>query len=218
VERTASGIELFDLQEVPELADEPPQEADAPAVPEPEVEVIPDVVVEETGGPAEEEDEAEEAEEEPTLTLAERLQPRMGDPKIWAGIAPSHTELTDFERAELLLHGMIQSWNDSLAVAEALADRGRDWTYTDSDGGRWGLASGRLYLGDFSIPLPFTFDVSPDRRRAWAERRWTAQDLARGAATAAIREEWVDRARIMRERLEAERDAARSDGDGRDGG
>ena len=76
-------------------------------------------------------------------------------------------------------------------------------------GRRWGLASGRLYLGDFSVPLPFSFEVSPDQRREWAGRQWLAQDLAQGAVVAQIRETWADRARAIRERLEAERGAAR---------
>ncbi|MSR23364.1 MAG: hypothetical protein EXR92_07470 [Gemmatimonadetes bacterium] len=141
------------------------------------------------------------------LSLAERLRPRMGDPRLWVGMERSFSDLTDFERADLLLRGMIQSWNDSVAVADALANRGRDWTYTDASGKRWGLASGRLYLGDFSIPIPLSFGVPPGQRQAWAERQWIAQDIAQGAATAQIRQTWADRARAIRERLEAERDA-----------
>jgi hypothetical protein len=142
----------------------------------------------------------------------------MGDPRLWAGVEKYFSELSELERAELLLHGMIRSWNDSVAVAAALANRGRDWTYTDSDGRRWGLASGRLYLGDFSIPL--SLDVPAGQRQTWAERQWIAQDLMQGAAAAEIRETWADRARAIRERLEAERatSADRVDTDGGGGG
>ena len=158
--------------------------------------------------------------EEEDLTVAERLQPRIIDPRLWLPINPDYTELTDQERAELLLRGMIQSWNDSMAVAEALSERAMDWTYTDDDGRRWGLSPGRLHLGDFSIPLPFSFALPPGRRETLADRQQIRDDLARGAATAIIRETWAERARAIRERLEAERsgnDATIDDDDGSGG-
>jgi len=148
--------------------------------------------------------EADSIEEESGLTIAERLQPRMGDPRVWAPIPSGSLELSDAENAELILLGMLQSWNDSMAVAEALSEQARDWTFTDSSGRRWGLGPGRLYLGDFSIPLP-AFEFAPGLIEDRLDAGWIAGDLARGAAAAAIQETWSDRARAIRQRMEAER-------------
>ena len=149
-------------------------------------------------------------EEEDGLTVAERLQPRIVDPRLWLPLSPQLLGLTDLERAQLLLRGMIQSWNDSMAVAEALSERATDWTYTDGEGRRWGLSPGRLHLGDFSIPLPLSLAPPPGRRDVLADRQLIRDDIARGAATAAIRETWTERARAIRARLEAERFDPRS--------
>lgn len=162
-------------------------------------------------------DVAEEEEGEEGLTVAERLQPRIVDPRLWLPLSGEYVGLTDEERAQLLLRGMIRSWNDSMAVAEALSERAMDWTYTDDEGRRWGLSPGRLHLGDFSIPLPFALAPPPGRRDALADRQLIRDDLARGALTSAIRESWAERARAIRERLEAERAPPEPTGQSDDG-
>jgi hypothetical protein len=143
--------------------------------------------------------------EEPRLTAAERLRPRMGDPRLWAPLDRSILDLSEQERAELYLRGMIRDWNDSVAVAVALSDQATDWTYTDDEGRRWGLSPGRLHLGDFSIPLPLSFQLPPGRRDEAARVSWEMRDILRGSATAEIRRSWAERAREIRERMEAER-------------
>ena len=145
------------------------------------------------------------------LTVAERLRPRMIDPRLWVPLEPDYTELTDQERAELLLAGMIRDWNDSMMVAEALSARAMDWSFTDDEGRRWGLSPGRLHLGDFSIPLPFNLALPPGRWEALRDRALIRGDLAQSAARAVIRDTWTERARAIRERLEAERAGARDD-------
>jgi hypothetical protein len=213
---TMQGLELVTLFEVQD-AEPVPSPSEPPPTPaepddEPAVEDAPSTEVAGTPGPDEATEAAGEAveDEEEDLTVVERLQPRLGDERIWAPIPPEFAELNEFERAELLLHGMIQSWNDSMAVAEALSERARDWTFTDSEGRRWGLAPGRLYLGDFSIPLPGSLELSPG-----PSDDWIRDDLARGAANAAIQETWTERARVIRQRMEADRAPSQSqDGDG----
>jgi hypothetical protein len=204
---TPEGTRIIQLIELaPEEISEPapperPQEerpsqpvAEVPPIAEPEPETRADA------GP--------EEPEAPGRSVAERLRPRMVDPRLWAPLDRSYLELTDEERAQLLLNGMIRSWNDSVAVAAALAERASDWTYTDDEGRRWGLASGRLYLGTLSIPLPGIELASWQRQDAYSDRAWIQKDLAQGAAAQAVRETWVDRARAIRERLEAERSPA----------
>ncbi len=194
------GTEIVQIVELPETPEPSPP---APA-PEEAPQTKPSDVNLTAAADDEPGEEAEEPEEE-GLTLAERLQPRMIDPRLWAPVDPEYTQLSEEERAQLLLRGMIQSWIDSMAVAEAISERATDWTYTDDEGRRWGLSPGRLHLGDFSIPLPFSFALPPGRREALAEQQLIRDDLARSSATAIIRETWAQRARAIRERLEAER-------------
>ncbi|MEX0856322.1 MAG: hypothetical protein WD056_02015 [Gemmatimonadota bacterium] len=214
------GMELVVLLELEETNPEPIVEP-LPAVPAPSepVEVEPDAVVtavEDEPGAVSDEVIAEDPEEE-GLTLAERLQPRLGDPRVWAPIPSQFTELTEFERAEILLRGMLQDWNDSMAVAQALADRAGDWTYTDASGRRWGLGPGRLYLGDISIPLP-AFEFAPGLIEDTLDEQSLRAELARGAESEALRETWSDRARVIRERMEQERSPAGSPADEGAGG
>ncbi len=136
---------------------------------------------------------------------AELLRPQMGDPRIWAPLDRSLTDLTDAELAEVYLRGMIRDWNDSVAVAVALSGEATDWTYTDSEGRRWGLSPGRLHLGDFSIPLPLSFEVPQARRNDQMVRNWEIQDILRGVASAEVRQSWAERAREIRERMDAQR-------------
>ncbi len=212
------GTEIVDLVELTE-PEEPPDEPQAPEIEE-EVAIEPQAVQPVADG-ADTPPDTDGDEDEEELTVAERLQPRIVDPRVWAPMNPAYFELTDHERAELLLRGMIESWNDSMAVAEALSERAMDWTYTDDEGRRWGLSPGRLHLGDFSIPLPFSLALPPGRREALNARQLIRDDLARGAATAIIRETWAERARAIRERLEADRanpDGVRAGDDGGGGG
>jgi len=194
------GMEVLLLQEVAEVAQ-----------PEPvAVEVQPDLPVPTVDPTVPEEDEAVAPPPEYRRSVAERLRPRLGDPRLWVPMDRDAADLTDHERAELLLRGMIQDWNDSMAVAAALAADATDWTYTDDEGRRWGLSPGRLHLGDFSIPLPFGFQASQGLREQWMIREWQDQDLARAARANAIRETWAERAREIRRRMEAERGGDRS--------
>ena len=201
------GIEILALRELaPEDEPEPPPEdppvQEDPILPTP-ARPFPPVSPGAAPGAADAADEEEE--ERRRATVAERLRPTLGDPRLWVPLDREYTDLSDEERAELLLRGMIRSWNDSVAVAAALSGQATDWTYTDDEGQRWGLSPGRLHLGDFSIPLPFSFEVPPGRRETAARRQWEVNDLIRGAAAAQVRETWAERAREIRERMDRER-------------
>jgi hypothetical protein len=111
---------------------------------------------------------------------------------------------------------MIRSWNDSVAVAVALSGEATDWTYTDEEGRRWGLSPGRLHLGDFSIPLPFSFQLPPGRRdEVMARGTGRSRTILRGAPPPRSGS-WAERAREIRERMDEER--ARAGGGGGPGG
>jgi hypothetical protein len=205
-DREDRGTVVLLIREIPP-EDEPDPVVEAPEEPTVPVPVPPAPPV--APDPALPAPDVEEEEERRRATAAERLQPAMGDPRVWAPLDQRHTELTDEERAELLLRGMIRSWNDSVAVAAALSGQALDWTYTDDDGRRWGLSPGRLHLGDFSIPLPFSFEMPPGRREAMARRQWEMEDILRGAVSSEVREVWAERAREIRERMERERRGGR---------
>lgn len=137
-------------------------------------------------------------------TAAERLRPRIGDLRIWT-LDPSATELSVEQLVELDLIWAIATLNDSAAAAAAAERRLTDWTYTDESGKRWGVADGKIYLGDIVLPFPFGFGspVSPGSAEAW--RAWMDREIDRAAGNAAARENLQERIRAIRERLDRER-------------
>lgn len=200
---------ILEGTEVIELVELEPEEPtpEPPTVEEPVPEPQPAVAAAPAPRGADEPTESGDEEEENPATVAERMAPRLTEPRLWGPLEPGTTDLTDEERAQRLLAGMIQTWNDSVAVAAALTERMRDWTFTDDSGNRWGLADGRLYLGDFSVPIPLSLQAPAFQRDRIREWQTMLQDIQQGAITAQIRETWADRARVIRERLEAEREA-----------
>ncbi len=226
-DRPEPSMEVVLLLETDPPEEAEPEEEDAPTPelppdPEPAEEPLADPEAEPTPAPAEDAfpeleltpEEVGEEEEELRRHIAERLQPQTPDPRLWAFGDAEYMDLSDEERAQLMIYGMMQDWNDSVAVAAALSDRATDWTYTDDDGRRWGLSPGRIHLGDFSVPLPFTFDTPPGIRDRVNRDRWIADDIARGAASQAIRHTWAERAREIRRRMDEERERERSGGGG----
>lgn len=208
------GIEVVSVREID---DEPPAEEDDQPPPElildfpdPSPESVPEALplppppalpTPGTGA-------ISQVEEEDRRTAAERLRPQMGDPRLWAPLERSLLDLSEAERAEIILRTMVLDWNDSLAVAVALSGDATDWTFTDEEGRRWGLSPGRLHLGDFSIPLPLSFQVPPGRREEFARRDWEIRDILRGTASAEVRRSWAERAREIRQRMDEERSRA----------
>jgi hypothetical protein len=205
------GIEVVSVREVDddpvaEEDEQPPPEI-VFDLPEPSVESVPDALALPTPAalPTPGTGAVTQVEEEDRRTAAERLRPQMGDPRLWAPLERSLLDLSDAERAEIILRSMVLDWNDSLAVAVALSGDATDWTFTDDEGRRWGLSPGRLHLGDFSIPLPLSFQVPPGRREEFARRDWEIRDILRGTATAEVRRSWAERAREIRQRMDEER-------------
>ncbi len=191
----------------PEVVPEPPPEPDV-EVAEPPAPPVIDLPTLPAEPPAVADPDAEPP------TVAELLRPRAGDPRLWAPLTAEYLELTDAERAQIMLQSMLRTWNDSMAVARALADRSTDWTYTDEEGRRWGISPGRLHLGDYSVPLPIVFEAPNWIRNDMARRQWINDDIARGAAAHQMRETWAERAQEIRRRMDEERARQRGGGDG----
>ncbi len=139
---------------------------------------------------------------------AERLRVRLVDPRLWVLDDPAFTELTLEEREELILAGRIEDWYDSVLAAQAAEAALTDWTYTGSDGKRWGISPGKIHLGDLTLPLPFEFGTAVGLRDEASRRTWQWEEITRQGQRAETQESWRDRAEAIRERRDQERAAA----------
>lgn len=141
----------------------------------------------------------------PGPTAAERLRPNLTDPRLWARLPDEFYELTIEEREEILLAGRIAEWYDSLAAVAAAEGRMTDWTFRDGDGGRWGVADGKIYLGDVALPLPLAFGTPVGKRDAVNYRLWEFEEIERQSQRFLIEENWRERAAAIRARRDRER-------------
>jgi len=144
---------------------------------------------------------------------ADRLRPNFSVPELWLPLEGDILALSMEASERLVLGARLAEWFDSLAVADAEERALTDWTYTDDDGKRWGAADGMIYLGDFAIPVPFGFGVSPGRREEISDRMWQWNEIQRQAALMCVVESWKERQEAMRggrERIAAEA-AAKAD-------
>lgn len=141
----------------------------------------------------------------PGPTAAERLRPNLVDARVWAEPPPEFYQLTTEEREELMLSRRIVAWYDSVALAQAAEDRLTDWTFTDSNGGRWGVADGRIYLGDIAIPVPIQFGTPVGQRDAVNYRMWEFEEIQRQSQRYLIEQSWIERSEAIRERRDRER-------------
>lgn len=147
----------------------------------------------------------------PGPTEAERLRPRLLDRRVWAPLDREINDLTPEQRMELGLAGAIAEWQDSMSAAAEAQRALTDWTRTDAQGRRWGVADGQLHLGDVTLPLPFAFGTPVGRRDEIRQRQWEWEEITRGSATGELRDSWKDRAKAIRERRDRERAQARPD-------
>lgn len=198
------GMEVIQVVEVaadqPDAPAEPEDLEDAPP-PREEIQgpVVRDAVEEEGGLVA------------PGPTAAERLRPRLEDRRLWAPVDRALSELTLEQRLELEMAGRLEAWQDSVEAAAEAERAMTDWTFTDEDGGRWGVSPGQIHLGDLTLPLPFGFGVNPGRREESAYRAWEWEELQRQQVEGQVRGSWKERARAIRERRDRERQQARPD-------
>jgi hypothetical protein len=137
----------------------------------------------------------------PGATPAERLQPGMTDERLWAPLPIEFRTLTLEQREELLIAGRFGAWNDSVAAAIAADAAWRDWTFTDGDGDRWGVADGQLHLGGLAIPLPLTFEA-PAGQRDYLRQ---FEEIQRQGANALVQQSVRERQEAIRARRDRER-------------
>ena len=147
------------------------------------------------------------------LSAAERLRPSHVVPELWYPISNDVLALSLEASERIVLNARVAEWLDSLSAAEAEERALTDWTYTDDDGKRWGAADGMIYLGDFAVPVPFGFGVSPGRREEVRDRLWEWDEIQRQLIRVGLVESWKERQEAMQERLDRER-AAKADTSG----
>jgi hypothetical protein len=148
-----------------------------------------------------------------TRTAADRLAPRIVDPRLWKPMILIPRNLT-LEDVEARVAAAVELLSDS-ALAEAdAAMRARDWTVADARGGKWGISPGKIHLGDLTLPLPIWIPEDPEARATEAQWYELEQQLERTM----IRESFGERVRAIRERRERERAEARGEGGGTGGG
>lgn len=202
------GIELMQLVELDDSeAGEPPEEPEYAADP-----VVPGMRFDLP--PLNEGVEVELA--PPPSNAAERLRPNLTNTRLWAPLSRVLGELTPARREELLVSGRLQEWYDSVRVAEDEERALTDWTFTDDEGGRWGVSDGRIHLGDYSLPLPFDFGVTPSERAEVNRRLDQWEAIERQGRRMEIRDSWRARSEAIRERRDRERAAGDSTGGGPD--
>jgi len=200
---------------------DPDPAAAAPELPEPEIGVPPvtpaDVPVGALGeapGPGGAGDvDAQGGAASDGHTAAERLRPRVSDPRLWVPLTSEIAGLSDEQRARLELSLAIAVLADSMATAEETTRRATDWTYTDAVGRRWGFSPGFIHLGELTIPVPFGFSTPANSLAA--RRAYEDAEIAGQAGRAEARQTLRDRAAEIRRRRDAERARARADTIGR---
>lgn len=138
-------------------------------------------------------------------TAAERLSPRVVDPRLWRPMIVLPRE-PSFEDVQARVAAAIEMLSDSALAETERALRARDWTVEDASGGRWGVSPGKLHLGSITLPLPLYFPVDMEeqaRQAYWYELETQLQ-------RAEFLENFDARVRSIRERRDRERSERRS--------
>ena len=149
------------------------------------------------------------------MTVAERLAPRVGDPRLFSRAPdPLTPELEPLENVRARVYTALAAYNDSVAGAAADAARALDWTVKDANGGRWGVSPGQLHLGSISLPLPFNFQAPPGRRDEYNERMRTFNETQQQSSRATLEKSFQQRVDEIRARKDAKRDSVRRGGGG----
>lgn len=100
----------------------------------------------------------------PLTGVAERLRPALSDERLWRELPPEFYELTLEQREEVVIAHRLAAWYDSVQAGILAEEALTDWTFTDANGGRWGISPGKLHLGDVTIPLPVEFGIPVGKR------------------------------------------------------
>lgn len=193
LDRTMRAVALAE----PTEPTEPTEPAPAPEIEEPER--VPPRPAAPRPPSARTEDAAPEAEVE-RRTAAERLAPRVVDPRLWRPLVLLPREPT-FEEVQDRVAAAMEMLSDSALADAERAIRSRDWTVEDARGGRWGISPGKIHLGSITLPLPLYFPV--DMEAELANAYW--YELEAQLERTEFLESFDARVKAIRERRERER-------------
>lgn len=204
VARPFSGMRVVQVVELVAPEDEAREEEPEPIleiVAEPEAEAQGPEPVTDPG----DEGPDEQGDERGGVRAADALRVRSADRRLWRAALPEIFELTDSERLQLELAGLLEAWHDSVAIALAAESAFTDWTMTDDQGNRWGVSEGKLHLGSLTLPLPINFGGTTWQRERATRRAWEDADILNNLNSQAARAVWGERAKAIRERKERQR-------------
>lgn len=190
-----TGMRVVTLPEIPSPLDGEPDEALRPPAPDPSAQ-RPAREVAVAADPA-------ELRPADDLTAADRLAPRVVDPRLWRPMILISREPT-LEEVEARIAAALELMSDSALAAVDAEIRARDWTVEDANGGKWGISPGKIHLGSVTLPIPLAFPVDPGA--AADARDW--YQLERALDRTRILESFEDRVRAIRERRDREREEA----------
>jgi len=140
------------------------------------------------------------------LSNAERLEPRIGDERLWArppidSLAPGLRDR--YDRAETAVRRLLKTYLDSLELSEEQERRAREWVWGEGDE-KWGISPEGLHLGDVTIPLPFGQLLSQS-----GEARRQAEQVLRTWEMIQFQAGRIEAEEVREERLEAIRERTR---------
>lgn len=186
------GMRAVEIVEVPSPAEATP----APAPEEPERDPPAPARVVAAERPAERPAERDTAFDR--LSAAERLAPRVVDPRLWEPmiLIPREPTLSDVEAR---VGAAVELLSDSALADTERALRARDWTVKDADGGSWGISPGKLHLGKLTLPLPIYF------AEEWDPHQGEWYDLEAQVDRSRLLDSFEARVKAIRERRDRER-------------
>lgn len=144
-------------------------------------------------------------------SLAERLIPRMIDPRLSPRGSYAPTDQSPAAAVRERISDRLALYNDSVDAAADARRRLLDWTKKTKDGKAWGIGpDGRIHLGDITLPA-IAFAPPAGRRDEINARNRDWAEIQAQANREFGRQEFKDRVKAIRARKDKEREEKRKE-------